>query len=352
PSPPPATSADDDIEDAEVVDENGPRCWSELDDSQRAGAVFMAPEWFGAPWEQLTIDQRAALVAHTTGRTVDEVITAQREHPDDPGWLAGTETGCIRMIGTPAFPSQPYPRCGRPAAENSQYCPGHNPAGGFDSEIGEPVEFPAGPAGVFNLDFDSHGVCRTRDGEVEIVPWSELPPQAGQLANDAVDAARAGDGQRAGELARDIERMVAAAFAARSTTGHSPDSDVAPTAAPAHDPDAIAAGPTTEGAPPMTAPIGSGETTTIASARAYYTRLSEHAMKAVAAQIELSRSYLTGAEMGDPKVLNAISHTHEVATMLAAAARSVLEALAAHNLMEEAVASTPGAAKTDFYRPV
>jgi hypothetical protein len=326
------------------VDENGPRCWSELDDTQRANVVFLAPEWFGVGWDQLTIDQRAALVAHLTGRTAEEVIAAQREHPDDPSWLA------------------------RPAACGT--CQG---------------------AGVVRWSNNYTGISGTVDctecrgtGRANVEPWRATPEQI-EDAIDRFGRARFTEHElqmvRRGECQHQVsygmpfgnlycrEPIVpCSVFCAKHVgyddnadwgdLGISPDADDDPsdsgtaTAAPAHDPAAITAGPTTQGAPPMTTPTGSGETTTIASARAYYTQLSEHAMKAIASQIELSRSYLTAAEMGDQKVLAAIGHTHEVATMLASAARSVLEALAAHNLMEEAVASTPGAANTKFYRPV
>ena len=54
--------------------------------------------------------------------------------------------------------------------------------------------------------------------------------------------------------------------------------------------------------------------------------------------------------MEDQNVLAAISAAEEAAHNLAAAAGGVLTALENHRLMEEAVASTPGAAATDFYR--
>ncbi len=94
----------------------------------------------------------------------------------------------------------------------------------------------------------------------------------------------------------------------------------------------------------------SGETTNIANARAYYTSLEKHATDDVAGQIELSKSYLTVAQMSDETVLGAITRAEEAARLLATAAAGVGAALEAHRLMEEAVASTPGAANTDFYK--
>ena len=96
--------------------------------------------------------------------------------------------------------------------------------------------------------------------------------------------------------------------------------------------------------------ITSGETTNIENTRTYYTNLQTHVINDIASQIELSRSYLTAAQMEDQNVLDAISAAEEAAHNLAAAAGGVLTALANHRLMEEAVASTPGAAATDFYR--
>ncbi|AEH08763.1 hypothetical protein FsymDg_1278 [Candidatus Protofrankia datiscae] len=127
-----------------------------------------------------------------------------------------------------------------------------------------------------------------------------------------------------------------------------PDPGPAPTAGPAHDPATAVTGPSTPEGAPMT--TTSGETTNIANARAYYTSLEKHATDDVAGQIELSKSYLTVAQMSDETVLGAITRAEEAARLLATAAAGVGAALEAHRLMEEAVASTPGAANTDFYK--
>ncbi len=117
---------------------------------------------------------------------------------------------------------------------------------------------------------------------------------------------------------------------------------------PVYDPATAGTDPTTFEGDLMA--ITSGETTNIANARAYYQSLEGHAITDIASQIELSRSYLTAAEMSDQAVLGAITAADEVARTLATAAAAVLTALEAHRLMEEAVASTPGAANTTFYR--
>ncbi|THJ54883.1 hypothetical protein [Candidatus Frankia alpina] len=135
------------------------------------------------------------------------------------------------------------------------------------------------------------------------------------------------------------------------TDAPSPDPTSPTPALVAHTPDAPAAGiPSHQGELPIMT-VGSGETTNIQAARTYYEQLAGHAEADIASRIEMSRTYMTAAQLSDPGVLSAISHAQETAGLLAAASRGVVSALENHRLMEEAVASTPGAANTDFYRP-
>jgi hypothetical protein len=304
PSPAASADADDDIVDG------APRCWAELLDDDREKVIEAAQRRYGRHWPNLTIDQCLAAVAdylnhvYGTALTPDDVAAAQREHPDDRTFYA--------------------PRYAGPASV---------PTCWSDMDILDRL----------------YTVQRSSD-LWDRRPWAELTEAERAWAVGDVIAERYGPRLSVAEvLAAERAQPTPTDWGLDDDMEYVPDptdSDPAP-AGPVHAPAAIAAGPTPQGDHMVTT---SGETNTFRSAVAYYTQLQGHALNDIASQIELSRSSMTGAQLADPQVISAVATAEEAARTLAAASGLAVTALSRHTVMEEAVAATPGAANTDFYR--
>lgn len=323
PTPTPAgattPTADDDISDAEIV---APRCWSDLTVDEQRGVMS------GLPWDTYTAAQRDTLIAEWISARYRVERTATDVAAEQAARDAEATAACTECVAADRDGRLVSAR----AADHRLGCP----TGRFFAERH------AGYTGW--LDQDGLRV----DGPTFV---------------------------RSDEAA-----------------GPSPDPTSPPLGLMAHDSAATAAGiPALEGAPFMT--TGSGETTNIQSTRTYYEQLAGHARSDIASRIEtsgtsydalaghvttditqrieLSTTYLTASQLADEKVLaaiatakdtaeqlataleaasGAVATAKDVAEQLAAAADAVPAALEAHRLMEEAVASTPGAAAIDWYR--
>ncbi|MCK9895202.1 hypothetical protein [Frankia sp. AgB32] len=292
PTPAPASASagnDDNIVDAEIV---APRCWSQLapDEQQQIADGAAAT---GRKLADLPDAERHQLIADWISRTYRTDLTATDVAAAQAAQDAQAMAGCTECTAAD--------RDGRPASARAA-----------DHRLGCPTgRFLAERAAGYTGWLDQDG--RRVDPADAPAPFRTTP-------DDEADSS-------------------------------SPDPTSPTPALVAHTPTAPAVGiPTHEGELTiMTA--GSGETTNIQAARTYYEQLAGHAESDIASRIEMSRTYMTAAQLSDTGVLSAIAHAQETAGLLAAASRGVVSALEAHRLMEEAVASTPGAANTDFYRP-
>uniref|UniRef100_UPI001EF67817 hypothetical protein n=1 Tax=Frankia sp. Cj3 TaxID=2880976 RepID=UPI001EF67817 len=317
-----ADAPDIDPDDVIDVEDATPRCWSDLTGDEQRQVADAATARYGKPWTDLTLHQAAAAVRDWVHDrfgikwTIRQVLAAQRGR-DDATWRTG-----------------PPPPEADDAIPNTDQ---HDDSDIEDAEIVTPACWsdldPAEQAQVAAAATDRHGRAwsdlRTEDATTTVREWINSRYQT-DLTDTDVTTAQAGhtDPTWPGTPPTDSTSplgLVAAPTPAATVTG------------------------TPEGDTPMA--TGSGETTTISAARMYYEQLAGHAETDIASRIELSRTYMTAAQLSDPGVLTAIAHAQETAGLLAAASRAVVQALEAHRLMEEAVASTPGAASTDFYRP-
>lgn len=354
-------------------DRPAPRCWSELPGDEQIEIVD-GVRASGRAWADLSVTEAAdAVRRHLRARyglwrvSRDDILAAQARHTD-PTWRTGPTptTPPPTPTPTPASASSDddivdaeivAPRCWSQLTVDEQQriadgvtATGRTLADLPDSERDQliaawisrtyRVDLSATDVAAEQAARDAQATAATRTGRL----------RSARVADHAPDCPT---GRGLADLAA-IEAAMAAEATAACTDAPSPDPASPPPSADgpaAHTPTAPAVGIPSHTGELTIMTTGSGETTNIQAARTYYTQLAGHASNDIGTRVELSKTYMTAAQLSDQGVLAAIGQVEEAARMLAAAAVGVTTALEAHRLMEEAVASTPGAANTDFYRP-